>query len=88
MKADLINTTQVKKNQLSEQVKDALEQYFEDLDGQQVSGVYQMVLRTVEKPLLETVMKHTRKNRSKASLILGMDRNTLRKKLVRHGIDN
>lgn len=43
--------------------------------------MYQMVLEQVEKPLLEVVMKHSDNNQSRASRMLGINRNTLRKKL-------
>ncbi len=60
--------------------------YFANLDGQEPSDVYQMVLSEVEAPLLEAVMQHTRNNQTKASTLLGLNRGTLRKKLKQHGI--
>lgn len=62
-------------------VKNTMESYFHDLDGQIVADVYDMVLQEVEAPLLEVVMKHTDNNQTKASEILGLNRGTLRKKL-------
>ena len=64
-----------------------MEAYFADLNGTQAQGVYQMVLREVERPLLEVVLKHTRGNQTKAAEILGINRGTLRKKLREHGLD-
>ncbi|MEK7795841.1 MAG: helix-turn-helix domain-containing protein [Pseudomonadota bacterium] len=46
-----------------------------------------MVLHEMEKPLLEIVMKHAKSNQCKASDILGINRNTLRKKLKLHKLD-
>lgn len=63
-----------------------MKRYFNDLNGEEARGVYQMVLGEVEKPLLEAVLKHTDENQSKAAKVLGINRSTLRKKLQRHGI--
>ncbi|MBI3574105.1 MAG: DNA-binding transcriptional regulator Fis [Gammaproteobacteria bacterium] len=68
-------------------VKSSVERYFHDLNGEKVSGVYEMVLHEMEKPLLEIVMKHAKSNQCKASDILGINRNTLRKKLKLHKLD-
>lgn len=67
-------------------VRGSLEQYFTDLDGESAHNVYEMVMRTVEKPVLEVVMQHTGQNQSQAANILGINRNTLRKKLADHGL--
>ena len=67
-------------------VRLAMEEYFKDLDGEAPQNVYDMVLHCVEKPLLETVMKHAKGNQSKAADILGLNRNTLRKKLAQYNI--
>ena len=64
----------------------ALRNYFAHLDGQPVTDVYQMVLSEVEAPLLETVMEYTRGNQTKASVLLGLNRGTLRKKLKTYGL--
>jgi Fis family transcriptional regulator len=62
----------------------ALENYFSHLDGQEVFDVYEMVLNEIEAPLFEAVMKYTRKNQTKASVMLGLNRGTLRKKLKQY----
>ncbi len=71
---------------LRDSVEVAMNNYFSHLDGQQVTDVYQMVLSEVEAPLLETVMKYTRNNQTKASVLLGLNRGTLRKKLKQYGL--
>lgn len=71
---------------LRDHVDEAVNNYFNSLDGQQVSEVYDMVLAEVEAPLLEVVMKHTRHNQTKASEVLGLNRGTLRKKLKQYGM--
>lgn len=72
---------------LANSVKLSLEQYFKDLDGQPPHAVYDMVLNCIEKPLLEHIMQHASGNQSKAAEILGLNRNTLRKKLQQHNIE-
>ena len=71
---------------LRDSVERALQNYFDNLDGQPVSDVYNMVLSEVEAPLLETVMKYTRDNQTKASTVLGLNRGTFRKKLKQYGM--
>ncbi len=71
---------------LRDSVEQALQNYFDQLDGQEIDGVYDMVLAEVEIPLLETVMKYTRDNQTKASAVLGLNRGTLRKKLKQYGM--
>ncbi len=69
-------------------VAKSVERYLADLNGEEASGVYQMVLGEMEKPLLEVVMKYAERNQSKASRVLGINRNTLRKKLDQHGLND
>ncbi len=64
----------------------SLERYFRDLDGQRACGMYDMVIRAVERPLLEVVMREADGNQLRASEMLGINRNTLRKKLLQHGL--
>ena len=70
-----------KNSKLSDQVKKSIESYFKDLNGEIPCDVYQLVLSEMEKPLLEVVMSYVDNNQSQASKILGINRNTLRKKL-------
>ena len=65
-------------------VRESLEQYFKDLRGAEPHTVYDMVIRVVEKPLLDVVMKQADGNQSKAAEWLGLNRNTLRRKLLDH----
>ena len=71
---------------LRDNVTIAMSNYFAALGGQPVTDVYQMVLAEVEAPLLEEVMKYTRNNQTKASILLGLNRGTLRKKLKMYGL--
>lgn len=72
------------KKQIDESVRSTLEQYFKDLRGTEPANVHEMVLSAVEKPLLEVVMRHANGNQSKAAEWLGINRNTLRRKLQDH----
>jgi len=74
------------KQGLSETVKFYLQRYFRDLDGHEPAHLYQLVLQEIERPLLESVMEYTRGNQSKASIVLGLNRGTLRKKLKQYDI--
>ena len=74
--------------QLQACVRNNLEKYLHYLQGQEPSGIYNMLLQVVEKPMLELVMECTRSNQSKAAQWLGINRNTLRKLLVQHGMLN
>ena len=67
-------------------VVNALEQYFRDLDGESPSAIYDMVLKSVEKPMLEVVLAKAGGNQTLASEMLGINRNTLRKKLTEHNL--
>ena len=72
------------KKQIDACVRDSLEQYFKDLRGAEPHSLHDMILTAAEKPLLEVVMKHAEGNQSKAAEWLGVNRNTLRRKLVDH----
>jgi Fis family transcriptional regulator len=72
------------KRQIDACVRDSVEQYFKDLRGAQPHSLHDLILAAAEKPLLEVVMKHADGNQSKAAEWLGVNRNTLRRKLVDH----
>jgi len=69
---------------LGQCVINALEQYFRDLDGEKPAAIYDMVLKSVEKPMLEVVLTKAGTNQTLAAEMLGINRNTLRKKLTEH----
>ncbi len=72
---------------LRECVSDALDSYFRQMDGHNITDLYQMVISEVEQPMLEAVMEHAEGNQTRAAAILGMSRSTLRKKLVMYNLD-
>ena len=66
---------------LQDKIETLLDKYFKDLDGENPNDVYDMVLHSVEKPLLIYIMNYAQGNQTRAAQILGLNRNTLRKKL-------
>jgi len=71
---------------LRQEVERSLQIYLEQLGNDSVTGLYDLVLAEVEAPLLEAVLRHTGSNQSKASIMLGLNRGTLRKKLKQYGL--
>lgn len=71
---------------LRESVTVAVRHYLKELDGQISADVYQMVLTEIEAPLLKEIMAYTRNNQTKASVMLGLNRGTLRKKLKQYNL--
>jgi Fis family transcriptional regulator len=74
-------------NDIARHVRKAINDYFKDLDGELPStSIFDMVMNCVEKPLIETVMHHAEGNQTRAADLLGINRNTLRKKIIQHDI--
>jgi len=71
----------VKNKPLSALTGEALDGYFNKLNGHKPGDLYQLVLGEVEKPLFKAVLDYTNGNQSEAAQILGINRGTLRKKL-------
>ena len=72
------------KKTIEDCIQENLEAYFKDLGGVEPSALYDMILRAVERPLLDVVMKHADSNQSRAAEWLGINRNTLHRKLQEH----
>ena len=62
-----------------------VESYLRDLEGVRGLPLYEMITQAAERPLLEWAMQRTNGNQCAAATLLGINRNTLRKKLVMHG---
>lgn len=67
-------------------IRRSLNRYFKDLDGEDPNSIYDMVILWVEKPLLIYVLNQAEGNQTRAADLLGINRNTLRKKLKQHGL--
>ena len=74
------------KKQIEDSVRSSLEGYFKDLRGTDPDGIYDLLVKVVEKPMLEVVMAKADHNQSRAAEWLGLNRNTLRKELLEHKI--
>lgn len=84
----VVSVTPIKNSKitLSTHVKQAVDDYFAQLNGHTAADLYAMVISEVEKPLLETALHHSGQNQTKAAKALGLSRSTLRKKLDQYGI--
>jgi Fis family transcriptional regulator len=71
-------------NDISACIKGALETYFQDLDGEKPAQIYEMVIKSVERPMLEVILQQAGGNQTLAAEMLGINRNTLRKKITDH----
>lgn len=71
---------------LQDSVRENMRVYFDDLGGSEPTNLHDMLVKAVEKPLLEMVMERAQHNQSRAAQWLGLNRNTLRKKLLEHGL--
>ena len=73
---------------LSDSVRLHLQRYF-DLHGQDLPppGIYQRILAELEIPLIEISLDATGGNQAKCADLLGINRNTLRKKITELGIE-
>ncbi len=69
-----------------EMIKSQLAEFLRKVEGYPIENLYDEVLARVEKPLLDLVMQRTGGNQVKAAEILGLNRNTLRRKLTERGI--
>jgi len=71
----------INENEIACCVRKAVDGYLNDLDGEKPCPIYSMVMKSVEKPLIELAMKHANGNQTLAADLLGINRNTLRNKI-------
>jgi len=71
---------------LRDSVQQLLKNYFSQLNGENITQLYELVLTEVEQPLLERIMQYTRGNQTRAAGMLGINRGTLRKKLKKYSM--
>jgi len=76
----------INESEIARIVRRTLDGYFRDLDGERPQPIYDMVIGCVEKPLIEVVLGRAGGNQTQAAELLGMNRNTLRKKIKVYGI--
>ncbi len=73
-------------NEIAACMRRSLNRYFKDLDGETPTEIYSMVVSAVEKPLLSYILDRAEGNQTRAADMLGINRNTLRKKMREHGL--
>jgi Fis family transcriptional regulator len=78
--------TPAQESTLRSQVERSWQRYFKQLDNEPATDLHRLVMSEVEAPLLEAVMRYTGNNQSKASIMLGLNRGTLRTKLKLYGM--
>ncbi|MDR3213756.1 MAG: Fis family transcriptional regulator [Azoarcus sp.] len=71
---------------IADAVMRTLEQYFHDLDGEKPTAIYDMVIKCAERPMLQFVLDRANGNQSSAAQLLGINRNTLHRKLRDHDL--
>jgi Fis family transcriptional regulator len=71
---------------LRNHAQEALDNYFHNLNGHRPAQLYDLVMREVEEPLFKAVLDYAEGNQSRAAVILGINRGTLRKKLREFGL--
>ena len=76
----------IEENEIAACVRRSLNRYFKDLDGELPSEVFNMVISAVEKPLLAYILDRAEGNQTRAAEMLGINRNTLRKKMREYGL--
>lgn len=84
--AETIEPFAQQESTLRTEVEKALRRYFQHIEDEPVTDLHQMVMCEVEAPLIEAVMRYTGNNQSKASIMLGLNRGTLRTKLKQYGL--
>jgi two-component system nitrogen regulation response regulator GlnG len=75
-------TLEVDELSLEELIHHKLEDYFRRTEGVDIDNLYSLVIERIERPLIELTLKKTRGNQIRAAQILGINRNTLRKKIT------
>jgi len=78
----------MEENEIAACLRRSLNRYFKDLDGEAPSEIYSMVVSVVEKPLLTYILDPAEGNQTRAADMLGINRNTLRKKMREHGLSD
>lgn len=76
----------MRKKDIEHCINTSVEKFLSDLGDEPPHSLYDIFISSVEKPLLSTVMKHAKQNQSTAAQWLGINRNTLRKKLLEHDL--
>lgn len=71
---------------LAELIAGRIGQWLDSPEGEEPRDLYEKLVAEIEKPLIELALKRTSGNQVKAARMLGLNRNTLRKKITDHKI--
>jgi len=82
----LADRAPLEETSFEDMVRAKLLEFLRKMDGYPIEDLYEQVLDRVERPLLSVIMEYTGQNQVRASEILGVNRNTLRRKLAERGI--
>ena len=67
-------------------MEETLRNYFRDLEGEDTSDLYDLVISEVEKPLFEVVLNQYNGNISRTAQALGLNRGTVLRRLKKYGL--
>ncbi len=86
---DLLGTPGSRENgtSLEDLIAGKLQSSLLPMDVNELDNLYEMVLHQMERPLIRIILKKTRGNQVRTAEILGINRNTLRKKIQTLDID-
>jgi Fis family transcriptional regulator, factor for inversion stimulation protein len=84
--ASVVQRNDTQQPALREYVAKAVRRYLHDMNGADVDDLHDVVLREIEAPLFNEVLRHCEGNQSRAADMLGLNRATLRKKLRDYGL--
>ena len=84
--SDLDFTTKLDGFSLESVVEHKISRFLDQVGGMYPEDLHSLILGKVEKPLLTQILRRTGGNQVHASRILGINRNTLRKKMKIHGV--
>ena len=73
-------------SELSACVRKMMKQYFKDLDGEDVTNIYDMVVANIERPLLEVVLHHAEGNQTRAAELLDISRGKIVTLIEKYGL--
>jgi Fis family transcriptional regulator, factor for inversion stimulation protein len=76
----------LRQDTLEQSVLRSLDRYFSDLNGARPHALHELVMQAVERPLLKFAVDRCSGNQSAAADLLGINRNTLRRKLLDYGL--
>jgi DNA-binding protein Fis len=84
MSENVDNLDQIDDISLHTAVEQTVKRYLLSSSDKKIVDLYSLVMEEIEMPLYKIVMEHCRYNQSRAAIVLGISRGTLRAKLKRY----